>query len=121
MPSSGQLVGRYQLTKLLGQGGFGNVYLAFDPTVQRNVAIKLLTAISSDALSRFRNEAATVGKLQHPNIVTMYDYGEYESRPYIAMEYVDGHTLQHIVREGSLPLLQKIQIMSQVAGALAFA
>jgi serine/threonine protein kinase len=116
-----QQIGRYEIQKLLGQGGFGNVYLAFDPSVGRKVALKVLTAASSDSLSRFRNEAATVGKLQHPNIVAIYDYGEHESRPYIAMEFVEGHTLQHYVREGSLALIRKIEVMYQVAGAMAVA
>jgi eukaryotic-like serine/threonine-protein kinase len=68
-----QRIGRYEIRRELGRGGFGRVYAAFDPTVTRIVAIKTLTAVGApDLLARFRNEAATAGQLRHRNIVTIY-------------------------------------------------
>jgi eukaryotic-like serine/threonine-protein kinase len=80
-------IGRYQLQAELGRGGFGRVYKAFDPTVGRTVAIKVLVSNGDpDLLMRFRNEAAATGKLRHRNIITIYDFGEQEGVPYLVME-----------------------------------
>src|SRR5678810_952818 len=70
-------IGRYEVQAELGRGGFGRVYRAYDPTVGRPVAIKILTQVSADTRTRFRNEATVAGNLRHKNIVTVYEYGSF--------------------------------------------
>ncbi len=112
-------IGRYEIVEELGRGGFGLVYRAFDPTVNRSVAIKVLTQASKDTLTRFRNEAMVAGNLRHENLVTVYEYGTHESVPFIAMEYLEGEDLHHIISSRKpLSLLEKCTIMSQVAEGL---
>lgn len=94
---------RYEVVKLIGQGGMADVYLAFDILLERNVAIKILrNELSNDAVSllRFKHEAVAVSKLSHSNIIEIYDIGEYDSRQYIVMEYVDGQTLKELIDKG---------------------
>ena len=115
-------IGRYKVQEELGRGGFGRVYRAFDPTVSRPVAIKVLTDVSSDTQTRFRNEAMVAGNLRHKNIVTVYEYGSYEGQPFLAMEYLEGEDLQHLIASGKpLTVLEKCVIMSQVADGLSYA
>ncbi len=112
-------IGRYKIVDELGRGGFGLVYRAYDPTVGRQVAIKILTQVSRDVLTRFRNEAQVAGNLRHENIVTVYEYGTHEEAPFIAMEYLEGEDLHHIITSKKpLTLLEKCNIMSQVAEGL---
>ncbi|MGH9350646.1 MAG: serine/threonine protein kinase, partial [Terriglobia bacterium] len=88
-----QRFGKYEIIGELGQGGMGVVYKARDPVIGRLVALKTLTAevlADPDLLKRFYREAQSAGSLQHPNIVTIFDMGESDGRPYIAMEYVEG-------------------------------
>jgi eukaryotic-like serine/threonine-protein kinase len=113
-------IGKYEIQADLGQGGFGKVYRAFDPTVGRPVAIKILTVEGNqDLLTRFRNEATAAGKLKHRNIVTIYEFGEYNGRPYLVMELLEGQDLVQVIKDGvKLSLLQKMNIMDQVADGL---
>src|ERR1041385_3293163 len=115
-------IGRYEILDEIGRGAFGQVYRAFDPDVNRRVAVKVLNTIGApDILARFRNEAAAAGNLNHRNIVTIYDFGEHNGVPYIVMELVDGQDLQKTMVSRRLSLLQKMEIMSQVADGLHFA
>ena len=113
-------IGKYQVESELGRGGFGRVYKAFDPTVGRPVAIKILTALDSpEILARFQAEATATGNLHHPNIVTIYELGIEEGSPYIVMEYLEGQDLQQAMATGRpASLLDKIRIMTQVAQGL---
>ncbi|HLJ48089.1 MAG TPA: protein kinase [Bryobacteraceae bacterium] len=112
-------IGRYKVVDELGRGGFGCVYLGFDASVDRQVAIKVLTEGGKELLARFRNEAQVAGKLRHENIVTVYEYGEHEGRPFLAMEYLEGEDLHHVISTHKpLTLLQKCSIMAQVADGL---
>jgi len=115
-----QRIGRYEVQAELGRGGFGRVYRAFDPTVGRAVAIKTLHAGGDpELLMRFRNEAAAAGKLRHPNIVVIHDYGEQDGEPYIVMELLEGEDLQHSIKtHRPFSLMQKLQIMAQAAEGL---
>ncbi len=113
--------GRYEILAELGRGGFGQVYRAIDPTLDSMVAIKTLS-VDNDAavLARFRNEAAASRRLRHPNIVTIYDFGEQDGMPFIVMELLEGQDLQRVIESRKpLPLWHKIQIMIQVASGLA--
>lgn len=115
--------GRYEIVAELGRGGFGQVYRAIDPTLDSMVAIKTLS-VGNDAaiLARFRNEAAASRRLHHPNIVTIYDFGEQDGLPFIVMELLEGQDLARVIESRRpIPLWHKIQIMSQVASGLGHA
>ena len=115
-------IGRYEIQAELGRGGFGHVFRAFDPTMGSLVAIKRLSGGEPELLIRFRNEAAAARKLQHRNIVTVYDFGEEDGVPYIVMELLDGADLQRVIANRQpLSVLEKIRIMSQVADGLNYA
>lgn len=111
---------RYHLESELGQGGMGTVYLAHDSVLDRDVAVKLLssTKLDSEGRARLLAEAQTVAKLRHPNIVTVFDAGEYENQPFVVMEYVQGVTLDEYVTDG---LESIIEITQQICAALGYA
>jgi len=116
-------IGRYEVLAELGRGGFGQVFRCLDPSLGTPVAIKILTA-DDDAgmMVRFRNEAATSRRLRHPNIVTIYDFGEQDGIPYIVMELLEGEDLHRVIEtHRPLSLLHKIGIMSQMASGLGHA
>ncbi|WP_026361784.1 serine/threonine-protein kinase [Methylotenera sp. 1P/1] len=123
------MLGRYQIEKELGKGAMGTVYLGVDPKIGRQVAIKTLAlsqAFEASELeavkARFFREAETAGKLNHPNIVTIYDAGEEHDLAYIAMELLKGHDLNPYTKLGQLlPLDTVLNIMIKVAGALDYA
>jgi eukaryotic-like serine/threonine-protein kinase len=123
----GNRIGRYEIQSQLGEGGFGRVFRAWDPTVGRAVAIKIVTAeADADLLDRFRAEAGTTGNLIHKNIVTVYEFGEHEGLPFLAMELLEGETLQKIIGDinagsRSMTVLEKVRILAQVAEGLHFA
>ena len=112
--------GRYQIIDELGHGAMGVVYRGFDPTIGRTVAIKtvLLETADPEMLKRFRREAQAAGILSHPNIVTIYDAGEEEGIFYIAMELVEGETLQERISRGRIPIEEALPVARQIAEAL---
>jgi predicted ATPase/predicted Ser/Thr protein kinase len=119
---SGTHLGPYEIEKLLGVGGMGEVYRARDARLGRIVAIKILPAefaADSDRLGRFEREARSASALNHPNIVTIYDLGKEGSTHYIAMELIEGKTLRELLAAGSLPIRKAIEIAAQVAEGLA--
>lgn len=112
--------GRFQVEKLLGEGGQGKVYLAKDPHLGRQVAIKVLT-IDSD-IEGLLDEARIVAKLRHPNIVTLFDAGEQDGLPYLVFEYVEGMTLaQEIKKKGALPVAKAVDIALKILEGLGCA
>jgi tRNA A-37 threonylcarbamoyl transferase component Bud32 len=117
-----RLSGRYRLDAQVGAGGMSTVYRAFDATLERRVAIKLMhreIASDSDQLERFRREARSVAQLSHPHIVGVIDAGEDEGRPYIVFEYVEGETLKDRIRRmGRLPVDEAIAYAIEIARAL---
>ena len=119
------LNGRYRLDARIGAGGMSTVYRAFDETLQRQVAIKLMNrevASDSDQLERFRREARAVAQLSHPHIVGVIDAGEDEGRPYIVFEYVEGETLKERIRRvGRLPIAEAVAYAIEIARALGAA
>lgn len=116
-------IGKYTIEKVLGEGGFGKVYLAFDPDVGQPVAIKKLRAAGDpDLLKRFQLEIRTTASLRHKNIITIHASGEDGGDPYLVMEFLEGHTLKQVIQERRpLTLLEKVRIMAQVAEGLAYA
>jgi hypothetical protein len=122
----GTLIGeRFRLEERIGAGGMSSVYRAFDPTLERWVAIKLMHRdISSDPdqLERFRREARAVASLNHPHVVTVIDAGEDEGSPYIVFEYVEGETLKDRIRRlGRLPVSEAVAYAIEIGRALAAA
>jgi serine/threonine-protein kinase len=118
-------IGKYKVTGVLGGGGMGLVYRAFDQNLGREVAIKTLTegfASDTEMHERFYDEAKKTSKLKHPNIVTIYDLGEQDGFPYIVMEYVAGEALDHVIRAiPPLPLAAKLWVIEQVCSGLGYA
>jgi eukaryotic-like serine/threonine-protein kinase len=114
--------GRFRLEEQVGSGGMSSVYRAFDPTLERHVAIKLMHRdISNDAdqLERFRREARAVAQLNHPHVVTVIDAGEDDGNPYIVFEYVEGETLKDRIRRlGRLPVAEAVAYAVEIARAL---
>ena len=119
------LNGRFRLEEKIGSGGMSTVYKAFDPTLERWVAIKLMHRdISSDPdqLERFRREARAVARLNHPHVVTVIDAGEDDGTPFIVFEYVEGETLKERIRRlGRLPVAEAIAYGIEIARALSAA
>jgi eukaryotic-like serine/threonine-protein kinase len=117
----GRRMGNYQILRLLGAGGMGEVYLAEDTRLHRKVALKLLPAAFTsqpERVRRFRQEALAASALNHPNILTVYDVGESDGRHFIVTEYVEGRTLRERLRQGRLPLAEALDVGAQAAGAL---
>ena len=119
--TEGQKLGRFTILSLLGSGGMGQVYLARDARLERNVAVKLLPArFTRDRgrLRRFQQEARAASSLNHPNILTIYDLGQADDQHFIAAEYIDGMTLRQRLKDGPLSVQETLEIALQVASAL---
>lgn len=118
-------LGGYSLTEELGKGGMATVYKAYQPRLARWVAVKVLDPAyitdDSEVLARFRREARAVAALRHPNILTVYDYGEEEGLAYIVMEYVEGGTLKDQLRGEPFECQRAVSLSIGVGRALAFA
>lgn len=117
-------VGPYKLVEQLGQGGMATVFKAYHPNLDRYVAIKALhPAFAEDDtfLARFQREARVVAKLEHPNIVPIYDYSQLENRPYLVMKYIEGETLKNRISRGPIPVTESIQLIEVIGSALDYA
>lgn len=126
MPTTTKL-GKYELRRELGKGAMGIVYEGFDPFIQRTVAVKTIQkslvepSEMEEAFARFRREAQAAGRLSHPKIISIYDYGEEGDLAYIAMEYVDGKELKDLLESSEpLPVADCLRIMLQVLDALEY-
>ena len=115
-------IGRYQISRLIGQGGMGAVYLAEDPLLKRRVAIKVVRvtgAARQQAMLRFRREAEISAQLNHPNLVTIFDVGvEDDLGPFMTMEYIEGKSLGKHIREKSLDTEPAMRVLIQAMRAL---
>lgn len=117
-----QIANRYEILSLIGQGGMADVYKAKDTILNRIVAIKVLRdKLSQDAMAlvRFQREASAASRLSHPNVVDIYDVGEYEGMHYIVMEFIRGRTLKELIAQrGALDVDEAIGIMKQLVSAI---
>jgi serine/threonine-protein kinase len=124
-PNIPSKIGKYDVLGVIGHGGMGVVYKAVDHRLDREVAIKMMTGgfvDDPDLRKRFFREAQSLASLQHPNIVTVYDLGDYEGNPYLVMQYMEGETLDSaLTNKRKLSLLDKFNIVVQVCNGLAYA
>ena len=120
----GENVGQYRVTAQLGQGGMATVYKAYHPSLDRYVAIKVLhPAFKEDTtfIARFQREALVLAKLEHANIVPIYDYAQHEGQPYLVMKFIEGETLKARLAQGPLKVGEALKVVDAVGSALAYA
>ncbi len=125
LPARTDMVGSFQLKERIGRGGMGEVYRGYHQALDRQAAVKILwrdLASTLDFRERFEREARIVAQLNHPNIVQVYDCGEHRDTYYIAMEFLDGVTLEEYLRQhGALSFAETVALLSEVAAALDYA
>ena len=116
-------IGRYQIRTLIGRGGMGEVYGAFDPSLDRLVALKTIIAGSDNPslVERLQREARACGRLHHPNIVTIHDLGESQGTVFIAMEWLQGESLADAMKAGKLTFEMKLRALVEILDALDYA
>ena len=118
-------LGKYEIVGKIGQGAMGEVFKAHDPILGRDVAIKTMTAaIGSDEelRKRFHREAQSAARLSHPNIITIFDFGEDQGKVYMAMELLEGDDLRSLIeRKVDVPLADRVRILVQICEGLAYA
>src|SRR5260221_1501503 len=120
----GSKFGPYELIEEIGRGGMATVYRAYQPNVDRYVAVKVIhrsVSLDSKSLDRFTGEARLIARLEHPNILPVYDYDGQHDPPYIVMRYLPSGTLKDILQREQLPYSEVIYLMGQVASALDYA
>jgi serine/threonine protein kinase len=119
--TKGTRVGHYKIISKIGAGGMGEVYLAEDSQLDRKVALKFLPShLCQDEASRarFTREAKAAAKLDHPNIVPVYEVGEFQGRPFFAMAHIEGKSLRDVIKEGKLSVSEAIQFTMQILEGL---
>ncbi len=117
----GRKLGQYTLERVIGQGGMATVYVASQENIERKVAVKVLPPqfMHQPAfLERFRREVQVIARLQHPRILPVFDYGQFEDRPFIVMAYMGGGTLQERIRRGPMPVGEVVRLVEQIAEGL---
>ena len=122
--TAGDEVAHYEILKLVGKGGMGEVYLAHDRILNRNIALKLLPFYytqNENRLRRFQREAQAASALNHPNIITIHELGSFDEQQFIATEFIEGETLRDLIKRGPVPLPDAVAIAIQTAGALSAA
>ena len=119
----GTKLGQYEVQDFIGQGAMGLVYRAYHPQLERTGAVKVMQAISPDAdtVARFRHEAQAIARMRHPNIVDVYDFGEFEGTPYMVVEYVPGGSLAARMSRGPLDRYTALKYLRGIAAGLDYA
>src|SRR5262249_31578201 len=128
VPPTAAELGRHfpqlEILRLLGQGGFGAVHQARQTKLDRLAAVTIVppeAARDPASAERFRGEAQPLARLNHPNIVTVHDFGDVDGLYYFTMEYVDGHNLRGLLQAGALPVAQALAVVPQLCDALQYA
>jgi predicted Ser/Thr protein kinase len=117
-------LGKFEVVRLLGKGAMGEVYLGRDPKLGREVALKVISAGSAfgeEAQARFEREARAAAQLNHPHIVTVYEFGEDEGLHYLAMEHIQGEELETLIQKGQAPKAELLEVLVQVCEGLGYA
>src|SRR5215813_11106638 len=117
----GRQLGQYTIKELLGEGGMASVYRAWQESMQRDVAIKVIQprlAQMDEFTRRFEREARTVASLSHSHILKVYEYGQVDNLIFLAMELLKGGSLADVIRKGPMPLNEVSRLLDQIAGAL---
>ncbi len=120
----GKRIGPYEIVEEIGKGGMATVYRAYQPNLDRFVAIKIIhraIALDDASLERFQREARLLTRLVHPHLLPIYDYDAASDPPYIVMRYLDSGTLKDVIDRGKLPHGELIQMLRQIASALDYA
>src|SRR6266576_4818667 len=119
----GTKLGPYEVQDFIGQGAMGVVYRAYHAQLERTGAIKVMQAITPDAdtVARFRHEAQAIAKLRHPNIVDVYDFGDFEGTPYMIVEYIPGGSLANTMAHGSVDQATALKYLRGIAAGLDYA
>jgi len=121
-PEPGTLMNQYEIIRLLGEGGMGVVYLARDTRLGRRVAIKFLTTTDPDVTKRFIIEARATARVEHENIVSIYEVGEWGASPYMVLQFLQGQELTKVITKGKpMPVPRVVELMMPVLRALAYA
>lgn len=115
-----QSIGKYKIESILGEGGMGRVYKAFDPDFRRFVALKIITVNSESSAKRFTVEMRTLAKLNHPHIIRIFDYGHMDHNYYFTMEYIEGKSLHDVIQEQELPVRDKVVIFHKITSAISY-
>ena len=119
---TGKQFGHYQIVAPLGEGGMAAVYKAYQPSMERHVAIKVLPrhmSASAEFVNRFKREAKLLAQLQHPHILPVFDYGEADGYPYIVMPFVQSGTLAQLLQKRQLSLPEIRRVITQIGDALS--
>jgi eukaryotic-like serine/threonine-protein kinase len=122
--TAGTRLGRYEVRSLLGAGGMGEVYLAYDQDLERQVAIKVLSEGAEETperVRRFVQEAKAASALNHPNVATVFEIGSQDGLRFIAMELIPGESLRDRLRNGALPIDEAVSLAMQIASGVAAA
>ena len=116
----GETVGHFRIVRRIGEGGMGHVYLADDLRLDRQVALKVLAqgSPSPEQIARFEREAKAAAALNHPNILSIHDYGVHASMPYVVMELLEGQNLRQILRDGPLRVENALEYASELLAGL---
>jgi predicted Ser/Thr protein kinase len=117
-------LGKFEVVRLLGKGAMGEVYLGRDPALGREVALKVIlpgTTLEEEAQARFEREARAAALLNHPHIVTVFEFGEDDGLHYLAMEYVQGQELEFLIKEGKTPKAELLEVFAQVCEGIGYA
>jgi serine/threonine protein kinase len=120
----GTTVSHYKIIRKLGRGGMGEVYLAEDKKLKRNIAIKLLPmqlASDTESRERFKREAMALTALSHPNIITVYEVAQHEHFPYIILEYLEGHSFKEFMASGNVSMETLLDVAMQISDGLCAA
>src|SRR5262245_3796532 len=121
--ATGTRLGQYEVQDFIGQGAMGLVFRAYHAQLERTGAVKVLQAITPDAdtVARFRHEAQAIARLRHPNIVDVYDFGEFQGTPYMIVEYVPGGSLAGKMVHGPLEHASALRYLRGIASGLDYA
>lgn len=124
LPTAGTHIGQYEVVAQIGTGGMATVFKAHHPRLDRDVAVKMMHSMfltDNNFIARFEREARVVARLDHPNVVPVYDYDQHNGQPYLVMKLIEGKTLKEVMNRSALPLDDILRILPSISSALSYA